>query len=88
VCAEAPWRTCATSRDCPFGLCVQGSPRRCFPDVVARVGVADPPVNGTAAPTLVAGLCLAPTAMVSVNATLGLPGPATFVLPARVDFRP
>lgn len=87
-CEVAPWRGCGANSECPFGLCVDGALRPCFPDVIERAGASDPPVDGHAEPTLVGAFCVAPSAMATVNYTLGLPGPATFTLPARVDFVP
>jgi hypothetical protein len=85
VCAEQPWRGCLGPSDCTIGDCVTRQ-RPCFLDPIVRVGRADPPVAGVAAPTLVGNFCL-PRANAAVNAAGGLPGPAAFVMPAEVHFQ-
>ncbi len=87
ICADAPWRFCFDAIDCPTGACV---PRRrpCFLDPIVREGSADPPSNDVAEPTLVGAFCMLPVAQAGVNAAVGLPGPAAFVMPARVVITP
>jgi hypothetical protein len=98
TCANGPWdgkcaiqtfRGCATAADCPLpGDFCAFVPRSCFLDPVELAGTPVPPVNGTASPTLVGGLCFGAVAPSSVNTTGSFPGPGTFVWPAEVTITP
>ena len=84
-------RGCSMDSECGgvLGSC-GSSPRRCFltgggtfqalgtedgTDTLIAVGMADPPMNDVAQPTLGAVFCVAPTAAGAVNLVAGLPGP-------------
>ncbi len=85
------YRGCTTNADCPFvgDTCAFGKFRDCFTDngllggSVSATGVADPPVNGEADPTLATLYCIAPTASSAVNSVAGLPGEGRLELPGH-----
>ncbi len=75
-CDDAPG--CASDPETP-GECLIGN-RLCFLDnglggSIIGTGVADPPMNDVANPTLAAVFCIGPTSAPAVNIAAGLPGP-------------
>jgi len=89
-CAMQTYRGCATNADCPApgDSCTVGKFRECFTDngllggSISAAGVADPPVNSTAAPTLAGVTCIPPTTSSSVNVVAGFPGAGRLTLPS------
>jgi hypothetical protein len=86
-CAIETFRGCLNNGDCPASgdNCVSG-PRSCYLDngavggSVIAVGMADPPSNGQANPTLAALFCVGKT-NAAVNAAAGLPGLGRIEIP-------
>jgi hypothetical protein len=80
-------RGCTTDADCGGGVgSCESTNRRCFltggftgnaigTNTLTAQGVADPPMNDTAVPTLGAVFCVGPTGAAAVNNVAGLPGP-------------
>jgi hypothetical protein len=83
--------SCNSNADCNSGAgqtCSIGRFRECFDngvigDVVTASGVADPPVNDEADPTLAALFCIGQTSAGAVNAAAGLPGLGRLELPGH-----
>ena len=82
------FRSCGSNADCtaPGDACVTVQ-RPCYLDngkiggSVTAIGMADPPVNGTAHPTFASLFCVGNVAQPSVNAAAGLPGLGRVQLP-------
>jgi hypothetical protein len=55
---------------------------------VSATGVADPPENGVANPTLAALFCIGPTSSSAVNSAAGLPGLGRIQLTGTATERP
>jgi hypothetical protein len=86
-CQIENFRGCSNNQECPApgDSCVAG-PRACYLDnglvggSVIAIGMADPPTNGQANPTLAALFCVGKTNP-AVNAAAGLPGLGRIELP-------
>ena len=90
-----PGQPCSTASQCPGGTCVAqqtcviGKFRECFTDngavgaSIHATGVADPPTNSDANPTLAALFCIGPTSSGAVNSVAGLPGLGRLELPGH-----
>ena len=86
-CRIETFRGCLVDTDCPApgDTCVSGN-RPCYLDQgavggsVIAVGMADPPTNGQANPTMAALFCVGKT-NAAVNAAAGLPGLGRIELP-------
>jgi hypothetical protein len=76
------FRGCGTDPECTFpgDTCSIGQNRPCFVDngalnaTATATGVADPPVNGVANPTLASLFCIGRTSSGAVNGAAGIPG--------------
>jgi hypothetical protein len=84
LCTIQRFRGCLANSDCPApGDTCTSVTRACFPDPIVRTGTPS-----TSDPVLVGDACLPDTRIFSsINVTIGLPGPGTFVLPARIQFQ-
>jgi hypothetical protein len=90
------FRSCTADTDCPISgdTCSLGKNRPCFLDngdvgsSVTATGVADPPENGVANPTLASLFCIPPTSSSAVNSAAGLPGLGRIQLTGTATERP
>ena len=95
IASGHPQRGCLNDVDCGGGLnSCETSYRICYPDngviggSVDVAGASTPPVGNTSDPTNIAALlCVAPTAIASVNDVGGFPGLAREIYPGRIDLR-
>ena len=104
VSSGHPQRSCTTSNDCcddaptcatdpvTAGEC-QVSNRVCFlangtGDSIVGTGMADPPVDDVAHPTLAAIFCIGPTSAPAVNIAAGLPGPGRVTIKGTAEGLP
>ena len=88
LCLIETFRGCSSNADCPAsGDSCGSSPRPCYLDngavggSVSAIGMADPPTNGQANPTLAALFCVGRTNAGAVNTAAGLPGLGRIELP-------
>jgi hypothetical protein len=103
-CASYPFDTrcappeqylpCTLNSDCPLTATCLFTARSCYLDngvsgnSITSDGIADPPVGGTASPTITSVFCYPPNGSGAVNSAAGLPGPARLTLGETMKLNP
>ncbi|MEB2286023.1 MAG: hypothetical protein B6D46_01575 [Polyangiaceae bacterium UTPRO1] len=85
---------CLDASDCPQTATCLTEPASCFLDngevgnSIIGEGIADPPVAGTALPTIASVSCYPPAPAAAVNSFAGLPGPARLTVTETMKLIP